>query len=227
MNGAISRERKDARPLGRQRQQYGSTGTISTELNTLSSSSSTSLSQESSTIQPGLTVHGLSLDLSLASSEDSVVGTGHSRISSSFSDISDEGGYCDRAARHRHRSRANACNNFFETTLFTVNNFKLIISVTIWFISYMIMGIFGGSVAYMHFQRSNRDIPDPLPDFGYDVIPVSKMNDFRVVCHFVCAENDDRRGKNTNMCVSSLLNQSINSIGVRASHTSHMETSRA
>ena len=164
---------RNTRPLGRHRQ-YGSTGTISTELNSVSSSSSSS--HESSTIQPDLPVHSLSLDLSIASNEDRLISlTGHSRESSySYSDISEEGGYYDRAARHRHRSRK-TCNNFFETTLLTPNNFKLVISVSVWFMSYMIMGILGGSVAYMHFQRSDRDVPDPLPDFGYDVIPVSTI----------------------------------------------------
>ena len=36
------------------------------------------------------------------------------------------------------------------------------------------MGVFGGSVAYLHFERSDKSVPDPLPDFGYDVIPVSE-----------------------------------------------------
>ena len=180
---------RNARPLGRHRQ-YGSTGTISTELNSVSSSSS---SQESSTIQPDLPVHSLSLDLSIANNEYRLISlTGHSRESSySYSDISEEGGYYDRAARHRHRSRK-TCNNFF--ALLTPNNFKLVISVSVWFISYMIMGILGGSVAYMHFQRSDRDVPDPLPDFGYDLIPVSTitiiLKQFLVVCgenHLICA----------------------------------------
>ena len=92
---------------------------------------------------------------------------------SSFSDISsdDGGGYYSRYARHRNKSR-NA-RYFFHNSVFTVNNFKVVLSFAAWFVSYMIMGVFGGSVAYMHFERSDRDVPDPLPDFGYDRIPVS------------------------------------------------------
>ena len=179
---------RNARPLGRHRQ-YGSTGTISTELNSVSSSSSSS-SHESSTIQPDLPVHRLSLDLSIANNEYRLISlTGHSRESSySYSDISEEGGYYDRAARYRHRSRK-TCSNFFETTLLTPNNFKLVISVSVWFMSYMIMGILGGSVAYMHFQRSDRDVPDPLPDFGYDLIPVSTITIILKQFLVVCGEN--------------------------------------
>ena len=169
MNGTLSIDHK-ARSLGHQ---YGSTETISTEVNTQSSLSSSLSSQESSKNPPDLPVHSLSLDLSIASSEDLVLLTGRSRVSSyTYSDISEEGGYYDRAARHRHRSRK-ACHILLETSLFSLNNLKLFISVSVWFVSYMIMGIFGGSVAYMHFQRSDRDIPDPLPDFGYELVPVS------------------------------------------------------
>lgn len=151
---------------------YGSTETMSTELFTASSSSS--LSQESLITPPD---HGLSLDLtSIDVSEDRVLltTTGHSR-GSSYSDISEEGGYYDRAARHGQRAKE-ACN-IIEST-FTLSNFKLIFSIIIWFVSYMIMGMFGGTVAYMHFKRSDWDVPDPLPDYGYDVIPVSKIRVF-------------------------------------------------
>ena len=95
------------------------------------------------------------------------------RTDSSFSDISsdDGGGYYSRYARHQNKSK-NA-RYFFHNSVLTVNNFKVLLSFAAWFVSYMIMGVFGGSVAYMHFERSNRDMPDPLPDFGYEVIPVS------------------------------------------------------
>jgi len=72
-------------------------------------------------------------------------------------------------ARHRQQSRD--AWYFFENSVFTLNNFKVITSLSLWFVSYMIMGIFGGSVAYMHFERRDKSIPDPLPDFGYDVVP--------------------------------------------------------
>ena len=92
-----------------------------------------------------------------------------------FSDISsDDGssGYYSRITRHWN----NSCY-CYHNSVFTWNNFKVLLSFTAWFVSYMIMGIFGGSVAYMHFERSGRSIPDPLPDFGYDQIPVSvEMN---------------------------------------------------
>lgn len=153
---------------------YGSTETISTGVITSSSTSSSSSSQESSSSQSNENgkVGSLCLDLTSidnnASNEDSSLLPGHSR-ESSYSDISDEGGYYDRYDRHRQRSRDT--RYFIENYFFTRNNFKVFFSVTLWFSSYMIMGIFGGAVAYLHFERSDASVPDPLPDFGYDVIP--------------------------------------------------------
>ena len=104
---------------------------------------------------------------------------GHSR-DSSYSDISSDGGgggYYDRFARYNRRSDdgTTPCS-FIETYLLTRHNFKVIVSGVLWFISYMIMGVFGGSVAYLHFERRGSSVPDPLPDFGYDVIPVSSLS---------------------------------------------------
>ena len=50
---------------------------------------------------------------------------------------------------------------------------KLAISFAIWLISYAIMGIFGGSVAFYMFPRVDPsiDTPQPLPDIGYNFIP--------------------------------------------------------
>ena len=156
---------------------YGSTGTVSTEAYTSSSSSSSSQVSSTSLSNANKNFHHLSLDLSIDNSEsgedcDTLL-PGHSR-ESSYSDISSDhgGGYYDRFARHRQRSR-DACYSI-ENSVFTRNNVKVILSLAIWFISYMIMGVFGGSVAYMHFERSDRDVPDPLPDFGHEVIPVSR-----------------------------------------------------
>ncbi|KAL9183430.1 hypothetical protein ACHAXT_004286 [Thalassiosira profunda] len=157
---------------------YGSvsTGTISTAAYTSSSSSSSS--QETNPTGANNNFSHLSLDLAdidnSDGSEDSSLLPGHSR-ESSYSDLSDTdddgGGYYNRLARNR-RPR-DACY-FIEHSLLTWltwNNAKVLFSFVLWFVSYTIMGIFGGSVAYLHFERSDRDIPDPLPDFGYDVIP--------------------------------------------------------
>ena len=151
---------------------YGSTGTISTDLQTESSS----LSQASLTSQsysPNK-IHGLSLDLTSVAnsdrSEDSVL---LCRSESSYSDTFEGEGYYDLLARHRQWQSKDAWS-FIKNSLFTLCNFKPVISFSIWFMSYMIMGVFGGSVAYLHFERSDKSVPDPLPDFGYDVIPVSK-----------------------------------------------------
>ena len=150
---------------------YGSTGTVSTQSYSASSSSSSS-SQESSTNANRNKYHHLSLDLASIdnsySSEDGTFLPGHSRESSFIDIFNDGGGYYDLFERHRQRSR-DACY-----LLFNRNNFKVVLSFLLWFISYMIMGILGGSVAYLHFERSDRDVPEPLPDFGYDAIPVSK-----------------------------------------------------
>mmetsp|Transcript_27314 Transcript_27314/g.56957 ORF Transcript_27314/g.56957 Transcript_27314/m.56957 type:complete len:431 (+) Transcript_27314:186-1478(+) len=155
---------------------YGSTGTFSTVALTTSSSSSSS--EELSPVPSNANdkFHHLSLDLTSIDNNDSsekiTLTPGHSRESSSstYSDISsDGGGYYNRFARHRQQSRD--AWYFFENSVFTLNNFKVITSLSLWFVSYMIMGIFGGSVAYMHFERRDKSIPDPLPDFGYDVVP--------------------------------------------------------
>lgn len=47
---------------------------------------------------------------------------------------------------------------------------KVLLSFTLWITSYMFMAIFGGTVAFLHFPRTDLPQPDPLPDFGYDVI---------------------------------------------------------
>ncbi len=170
----------------RNSRRYGSTGTISTAVYTTSSSSSSSQDDDSPSQQSNANkqYHTLSLDLTSIdnsdSSEDSVLlpGGHHSRDSSSYSDISDNGagGYYDRFARHaRQRSGGYACH-FIENSVFTVNNLKVAFSFVLWFVSYMIMGVFGGSVAYLHFERKDSSVPDPLPDFGYDVIPVSNTD---------------------------------------------------
>ena len=173
---------------------YGSLGTLDTETYITSSSSS---SQESSTDTDDNTMNGnnnkyhnhLSIDLASTdnsgdSSSDVENGIlsgsgGHSR-DSSYSDISSDGGgggYYDRFARYNRRSDdgTTPCS-FIETYLLTRHNFKVIVSGVLWFISYMIMGVFGGSVAYLHFERRGSSVPDPLPDFGYDVIPVSSLS---------------------------------------------------
>ena len=110
----------------------------------------------------------------------------HSR-DSSYSDLSADGGagYYDRYARHFRRTDYNIRS--YVTNMLTINNFKVIFSGICWWTCYMIMGVFGGSVAYLHFERSDRDIPDPLPDFGYDVIPVSRMHIFFILMiNFLC-----------------------------------------
>ena len=155
----------------RQQRRYGSTSTFSTEYNTSSSSSSSASSTQDDRNQ----FQHLSLDLTSIDNSDSSEECRalHSR-ESSYSDISTDGaGYYNRYARHRQRTY-DACH-FIENYMFTMNNFKVIFSFICWYGCYMIMGVFGGSVAYMHFERSDSTIPDPLPDFGYDVIPVSEI----------------------------------------------------
>jgi hypothetical protein len=51
------------------------------------------------------------------------------------------------------------------------------------------MGVFGGSVAYLHFERSDKSVPDPLPDFGYDLIPVSKSANLESFYSSMCEIN--------------------------------------
>lgn len=166
---------------------YGSIGTLSTEYISSSSSSSSESQSDNNNVRHN-EYHNLSLDLgstdnsdSSSSSEESTLlpQPVHSR-DSSYSDISSDGGgggYYDRFARHyqrqpRRKYSATACS-FIENSILTTHNFKVVFSFVLWFISYMIMGVFGGSVAYLHFERRDASIPDPLPDFGYDVIPVS------------------------------------------------------
>ncbi len=72
---------------------------------------------------------------------------------------------------------------------------KLLLSFIIWFSCYMVMGVIGGTLAFMHFPRTDSDAPEPLPDFGYDAIPyfcpmlhiegVMKMNVQDVVLTFL------------------------------------------
>ncbi|KAL7497870.1 hypothetical protein ACHAWT_009113 [Skeletonema menzelii] len=163
---------------------YGSTHSLTTICtDTCTPSSSSASSSENCKKNNTLQMH-MRLDMMSPMDENNSTGSDSTVMShllspkqrirsadSSFSDISsdDGGGYYSRYARHRNKSR-NA-RYFFHNSVFTVNNFKVVLSFAAWFVSYMIMGVFGGSVAYMHFERSDRDVPDPLPDFGYDRIP--------------------------------------------------------
>ena len=181
---------------------YGSThtlATVSTDTYTTPSSSSAS-SSEDGVDTNALQMHHLRIDMSSIDNHSTTAGTNssgdsnnaeisnlltsnkermmmqhhRSTDSSSFSDISSDGGgagYYSRYARHRNKSRT--ARNFILKSVLTMNNFKVVLSFGYWFVSYMIMGIFGGSVAYLHFQRKDMDVPDPLPDFGYEAIPVS------------------------------------------------------
>ena len=166
---------------------YGSTGTMSTDLQTASSSSS----QASSTSQPYSPnkIHGLGLDLTSVANSDRSEDSGlFGRSESPYSDTSEEEGYYDRLARHRQRRPKDAWS-FIKNSIFKLCNFKLIISCSIWFMSYTIMGVFGGSVAYLHFERSDKSVPDPLPDFGYDLIPVSKSANLESFYSSMCGIN--------------------------------------
>ncbi|KAL3815932.1 hypothetical protein ACHAXA_008306 [Cyclostephanos tholiformis] len=151
---------------------YGSNGTMSTDLHTASSLSS----QESARSHPDLLneFHCLSLDLTTDvnsdDSEDSMLLPPRSS-ESSYSDMSEVDGYYDRLTWHHRQRCSKGAWSFVKNSILTLSNFKLVSSFVIWFTTYMIMGVFGGSVAYMHFERSDMTIPDPLPDFGYDVIP--------------------------------------------------------
>jgi hypothetical protein len=148
-------------------ERYGSTGTFSTEY--ITSSSSSSSEDEKSTSETSL--------------KHNNNGGAHSR-ESSYSDFSSDGGagYYDRYARHRQ----NESSNYFQRYLVNMplHNLKVLFSAMLWYTCYMIMGIFGGSVAYLHFERSDKDVPDPLPDFGYDLIPVSAFF-FSQQCFFI------------------------------------------
>ncbi|KAL7459649.1 hypothetical protein ACHAWC_011536 [Mediolabrus comicus] len=179
---------------------YGSTHTLATvstdTYNTPSSSSASS--SEDGVDNNALQMHHLRIDMSSIDNHSTTAGTNSSSDSNnteisnlltsnkermmmqhhrstdslSFSDISSDGGgagYYSRYARHRNKSRT--ARNFILKSVLTMNNFKVVLSFGYWFVSYMIMGIFGGSVAYLHFQRKDMDVPDPLPDFGYEAIP--------------------------------------------------------
>jgi hypothetical protein len=189
---------------------YGSAGTISTDLQTASSSLSSS--QASSSIQEDLTSVANS-----DSSEDNLLLPPRSS-ESSYSDISErvfeEDGYHDRLARRQRRSKD--AWSFIKNSIFTLCNFKLVLSFAVWFISYMIMGVFGGSVAYLHFERSDRSVPDPLPDFGYDLIPVSKPANLESFYSSLCGI---KQLMHPIVTISLYLMISIVSIGVLASHT--------
>lgn len=184
---------------------YGSTHTLTTvstdTYNTPSSSSASS--SEDGVDNNALQMHHLRIDMSsIDNNHSTTAGTNSSGDSNnteisnlltsnkermmmqhhrstdslSFSDISSDGGgagYYSRYARHRNKSRT--ARNFILKSVLTMNNFKVVLSFGYWFVSYMIMGIFGGSVAYLHFQRKDMDVPDPLPDFGYEAIPVSVL----------------------------------------------------
>ncbi len=173
---------------------YGSAGTMSTWIQSSSSSSSHSSSTEGSSSSEnkntnGNDVHHVGIDLTVidGSEEDKINCDDECGIistNSSYSDISSNGGgYYDRYARFQWTQY----NKRY--TIFTTNNFKVVLSFCMWFATYMFMGIFGGSVAYMHFPRTDAEIPKTLPDFGYDVIPVSySYNCFSVLFHF-CIDN--------------------------------------
>ena len=140
---------------------YGSFATLSTETNTWCASSSSDDTDDAKF----KILNNFNID------ENGSCSAGHSR-ESSYSDISSDG-YYDRLYRHNTRPRRGIACTFIENSLCTIHNFKVLISAILWFICYMFMGLFGGTVAYMHFQRKTGSIPDPLPDFGYDAIPVS------------------------------------------------------
>lgn len=156
---------------------YGSTGTLSTDY-----LQSSSLEPDESTTTIQLLAEKQSLNVIIDSNDDcsskesALVPARHSRDSSTCSDLSasDEDGhysYYDLYYRHLRESRRRGQCNFIDKHIITRNNFKVVVSAGLWFICYMIMGILGGSVAYMHFQRSDSRTTDPLPDYAYDVIP--------------------------------------------------------
>lgn len=160
---------------------YGSTHTLTTLSTDTYTPSASSASSSDNCNNNALQMHHMALNMMSPMDENNSTGSDRTdtsnllsskqRADSSVSDISsdDGGGYYSRYARHRNRS--NNARNFLHNSVLTVNNFKVVVSFVAWFVSYMIMGVFGGSVAYMHFERSDRNVPDPLPDFGYDRIP--------------------------------------------------------
>ena len=60
---------------------------------------------------------------------------------------------------------------WFENNILIASNGKLVVSFIIWYTTYWIMGALGGAVAYMHFPRTDSSQTEPLPDYGYDLIP--------------------------------------------------------
>ena len=159
------------------RERYGSTGTFSTEYATSSSSSSSSNSSQDNNNNNRNQFQHLSLDLtSIDNNAGEEQQQNHSR-DSSYSDISVDGGggYYDRYARYRHNNSRRGTIEYFLENILIMNNFKVLFSGICWFTCYMIMGVFGGSVAYLHFERTDSPVTDPLPDFGYDIIPVSQV----------------------------------------------------
>jgi len=77
----------------------------------------------------------------------------------------------DPIKKHNQKSKKRSTKTSMDLKQFI--HPKLAISFIIWNICYIIMGVFGGSVAFYHFPRvyPKSYIPVPLPDFGYDIIP--------------------------------------------------------
>mmetsp|Transcript_19432 Transcript_19432/g.43182 ORF Transcript_19432/g.43182 Transcript_19432/m.43182 type:complete len:467 (-) Transcript_19432:141-1541(-) len=168
---------------------YGSTGTLSTVTYYAATSSGGSSPSSGSTGDGGGSsnnsdsTHIPSLSLDLAGERCALMSAGESLSGVSSSSSSDDDGndYSRRRrCRHRHarlsrlsrlKRRASSTALYIENSFLTLSNLKVALSFVLWWLCYMFMGIFGGSVAYMHFPRTSRDSPAQLPDFGYDVIP--------------------------------------------------------
>lgn len=116
----------------------------------------------------------------------SIDGGGSSSESSCPSDYNGDGdnggksGHCPYKSRHSKlrdtfgRSLGDVIHRilcYIEESVFTEANGRVVVSFVIWYVSYMLMGLVGGTVAYMHFPRSDLPYPHALPDYGYDVIP--------------------------------------------------------
>lgn len=238
---------------------YGSTQTLTTISTDTYTPSSSSASSSDNCNNNAAQMHHMRLDMSSIDS-DNTTGSDSTEMSnlltskrrtrsddSSFSDISSVGGgggYYSRYASHRNKSR-NA-RYFIQNSVFTVNNFKVVLSFASWFVSYMIMGVFGGSVAYLHFERSDRSVPAPLPDFGYDAIPVSYSV---ALCVFICCGCDVlssldthcdsysladrmislqyRRNSQSNLCTLKTHYSSLYSTFAHKYRMCHTETSKA
>ena len=98
--------------------------------------------------------------------------------SDSLSSHDDEPNENDEQCNRRRHSRLSKLKQrsyktamYIENNYLTLSNFKVAVSFVLWWLCYMFMGIFGGSVAYMHFPRTAKETPAQLPDFGYDIIP--------------------------------------------------------